>query len=94
MYSKQVRTDSSGTYKFFVDETEENQICDVKLVSSPLADCKEPTPGRDQSRVILNRFNGIDTNDRFVNNMGFMTKGVASVCAEIFRQYRDFDGLN
>lgn len=94
VYSKLGRTDSSGSYTILVDEDHENQICDAKLVSSPQHDCKEATPGRDQSRVILNRYNGIATDDRFVNNMGFMTKGVASGCAEILRQYQEFDNDN
>lgn len=94
VYSKLGRTDSSGSYTIFVDEDHENQICDAKLVSSPQHDCKEATPGRDQSRVILNRYNGIATDDRFVNNMGFMTKDVASGCDEILRQYQEFDNEN
>ncbi|KAK7275743.1 hypothetical protein RIF29_16865 [Crotalaria pallida] len=91
VYNKLGKTDSSGTYTILVDAHQENQICEAKLVSSPKHDCIEATPGRDRSRVILNRFNGIATDDRFVNNMGFMTKEVASGCARILRQYPEFD---
>ncbi|RDY12710.1 Protein DOWNSTREAM OF FLC, partial [Mucuna pruriens] len=94
VYSKKARTDSSGSYTIFVDAIQANQNCEARLVTSPLPDCKEPTPGRDHSRVILNRFNGIATNDRFVNNLGFMKDRVASVCAKIFRHYRDIDNGN
>jgi len=91
VYSKKVKTDSSGSYTIFVDANQANQNCDASLVTSPLRNCREPTPGRDHSRVILNRFNGIATEDRFVNNFGFMTEKVASACAKILRRYRDYD---
>ncbi|TKY56240.1 DOWNSTREAM OF FLC [Spatholobus suberectus] len=94
VYSKKVRTDSSGSYTIFVDANQANQNCDARLVTSPLPDCKEPTPGRDHSRVILNRFNGIATNDRFVNSLGFMKEKVASGCAKIFRRYGELDNEN
>jgi len=94
VYSKMVKTDSSGSYTIFVDANQANQNCDASLVTSPLRDCNEPTPGRDHSRVILNRYNGIATNDRFVNNLGFMKKKIASACARIFRRYRDYDDEN
>ncbi|XP_027368379.1 protein DOWNSTREAM OF FLC-like [Abrus precatorius] len=83
VFNKKAESDSSGSYSILVDEKQANQICDVRLVSNPLHDCKEATPGRDQSRIILNRFNGIATNERFVNNMGFMKTRVASGCAKI-----------
>ncbi|OIW01955.1 hypothetical protein TanjilG_13819, partial [Lupinus angustifolius] len=91
VYKKLVRTDSSGSYTILVDAFHENQICDAKLVTRPMHHCNEPTLGRDQSPVILNRHNGIITYDRFVNNIGFMTKEVASDCAKILRQYQEFD---
>ncbi|WVY92139.1 hypothetical protein V8G54_037653 [Vigna mungo] len=91
VYSKTVKTDSSGSYTIFVDANQANQNCDASLVTSPLPDCREPTPGRDHSRVILNRYNGIATKDRFVNNLGFMKQKVVSACAKIFRRYRDND---
>lgn len=91
VYSKTVKTDSSGSYTIFVDANQANQNCDASLVTSSLPDCREPTPGRDHSRVILNRYNGIATKDRFVNNLGFMKQKVVSACAKIFRRYRDND---
>ncbi|CAL0318582.1 unnamed protein product [Lupinus luteus] len=91
VYKKLVSTDSSGSYTITVDAFHENQICDAKLVTSPVHHCNEPTPGRDQSPVILNRQNGIITDHRFVNNIGFITKEVASGCAQILRQYQEFN---
>ncbi|XLR31642.1 hypothetical protein HN51_051583 [Arachis hypogaea] len=94
VFSKQSQTDSSGAYTINVDADFENQVCDVKLLSSSQDDCKEPALGRDQSRVILNRFNGIATNDRFVNNLGFMKNEALSGCADILRKYYKFGSKN
>ncbi|KAJ1411376.1 Pollen protein Ole e I like [Sesbania bispinosa] len=94
VYSKQVKSGSSGEFKIFVDEKLEGQICEARLVSSPLYDCNEATPGRDHSRVLLNRFNGLATSDRFINNMGFMKKDVASSCAEILKLNQKLDREN
>ncbi|KAL1349458.1 hypothetical protein HN51_025954 [Arachis hypogaea] len=94
VFSKQSQTDSSGAYTIDVDADFENQVCDVKLLSSSQDDCKEPALGRDQSRVILNRFNGIATNDRFVNNLGFMKNEALSGCADILRKYYKFGSKN
>ncbi|KAJ4701295.1 Pollen-specific protein [Melia azedarach] len=40
LYSKEGKTDSTGTYKIFVTEDHEDQFCDAILVSSPQTDCK------------------------------------------------------
>lgn len=94
VYTKKGWTDSTGAYTIFVDEDHADQICDAKLVSSPQHDCKEATPGRDQARVILTGYNGIASNDRFANAMGFMAQEAASGCAEVLRQYEEFDNEN
>lgn len=78
----------------YVDEDHADQVCDVKLVSSHQHFCREATPGRDQARVILTRFNGIASNDRYANAMGFMAQEVASGCAEVLKQYQDLDDEN
>lgn len=94
VYTKRAWTDSTGCYTIHVDEDHADQVCDAKLVSSPQHDCKEATPGRDQARVILTGYNGIASNDRFANAIGFMTQEVASGCADILRQYQEFDDEN
>ncbi|MED6137838.1 hypothetical protein PIB30_068820 [Stylosanthes scabra] len=88
--SKESKTDSSGEYKINVDAYFENHVCDVKLLRSSQEDCKEPTLGRDKSRVILNRFNGISNNERIVNNLGFMKNEALSGCVDILRKYHKF----
>ncbi|KAI4337721.1 hypothetical protein L6164_016103 [Bauhinia variegata] len=91
VYRKQGKTDSAGSYKILVDEDHVDQLCDVKLLSSPQKDCKVASPGRDQARVILTRNNGIVSDDRFANNMGFMKDEAVSGCDEVLRSYQEFD---
>ncbi|XP_061345955.1 protein DOWNSTREAM OF FLC-like [Gastrolobium bilobum] len=94
VYSKRGWTDSTGAYTIFVDEDHADQVCDAKLISSPHHDCKEATPGRDQARVVLTGYNGIASDVRFANAMGFMTQDISSGCAEILKQYQEFDNEN
>ncbi|KAJ7959046.1 Pollen-specific protein [Quillaja saponaria] len=90
-YTKEGTTDSTGTYKITVNEDHEDQICDCKLLSSPDTNCKTAAPGRDQARVILTRYNGIASNNRYANAMGFMKEEALSGCTEILKQYQEFD---
>ncbi|XP_004299638.1 PREDICTED: pollen allergen Phl p 11-like [Fragaria vesca subsp. vesca] len=90
-YSKEGTTDSTGTYRIVVDEDHEDQICDAILVSSPQKSCSEATPGRDRARVILTGYNGIASNNRFANAMGFMRTEALSGCAQVFKQMQELD---
>ena len=91
VYRRQGKTDSEGSYNIFVDEDHADQICDAKLLSSPHSKCNVPTPGRDQARVILTGNNGIASNDRFANAMGYMTDEAASGCAEVLKALQELD---
>ncbi|KAK4792039.1 hypothetical protein SAY86_022474 [Trapa natans] len=44
-----------------------------------------------KARVILTRYNGIATDERFVNNMGFMTNQPLAGCTQILQQYQELD---
>lgn len=94
VYTKKGMTDSTGTYKIFVNEDHADQICNAKLVSSPQNDCNQAAPGRDEARVILTRNNGIASDDRYANSLGYMKNEAESGCAEILRQYQMFDEEN
>ncbi|KAE8077348.1 hypothetical protein FH972_015920 [Carpinus fangiana] len=91
IYSKEATTDSYGTYNMFINEDHEDQLCDAMLVSSPQHDCAAMSPGREQTRVILTRYNGIASDNRFANAMGFMKDEALSGCAEILKQYQESD---
>lgn len=91
LYSKEGKTDSTGTYKISVTEDHENQLCDALLVSSPQSDCATVSPGRERTRVILTNYNGIASENRFANAMGFTKKEPAAGCADVLKQYQEFD---
>ncbi|KAJ8751232.1 hypothetical protein K2173_016413 [Erythroxylum novogranatense] len=86
LFSKEATTDYIRSYTFEVDE---DQIGDVSLVSIPLEGCSKPSLGRDRSGVILTRENGIASDDRYANAMGFMKDQPEVECNEILKQYRN-----
>ncbi|CAL0319360.1 unnamed protein product [Lupinus luteus] len=94
VYTQKGITDSTGTYAITVNEDHKDQVCNAKLVKSNHPTCNEATPGRDASRVILTGYNGIATNKRFANAMGYMTKEVASGCADVLKLYQQLDEDN
>ncbi|KAI8014076.1 Pollen-specific protein C13 [Camellia lanceoleosa] len=87
LYSIDGTTDSTGKYKIMIKEDHGNQLCDAMLVSSPQRDCATADPGRDRARVILTRNNGIASNNRFANAMGFMRDQRMSGCKQLLQQY-------
>ncbi|KAJ7965678.1 Pollen-specific protein [Quillaja saponaria] len=90
-YTMEGTTDQTGTYKIRVNEDHEDQICDCMLVSSPELGCNTAAPGRDKARVTLTSYNGVASEDRYANAMGFMKEEAVSGCDEILRQYQEFD---
>ena len=85
MYTMDGMTDSTGTYNIHVNEDHGDETCDVVLVSSPLGDCKTADPGRDRARVVLTSYNGIVSDTRFANAMGFMKDEVMSGCTTLLQ---------
>lgn len=74
-----------------VKEDHEDQLCDAVLVSSPLNDCSSADPGRDRSRVILTRYNGMTSDTRFANALGFVKDQPMSECNMVLQQYQELD---
>ncbi|KAL9459108.1 hypothetical protein AB3S75_002488 [Citrus x aurantiifolia] len=85
-YSVDGETDSTGTYNIHVDGDHQDQICYVKLISSPLADCKTADPGRARSQVILTRSNGAVSNLHFANALGFLKNRPLAFCPELLKK--------
>lgn len=90
-YSIEGVTDSTGTYKLTVTDDHYDQMCDAMLVSSPDPLCSEPNLGRDKSRVILTRSNGMNSDTRFANNMGFLKNEPMARCTEVLQMYLQND---
>ena len=91
LYSQEATTDSTGSYSLLVNEDHEDQVCDASLISSPEKECSAVSEGRDRARVILTRFNGIASNDRYVNAMGFARDEALSGCNQVLSQYQDIE---
>lgn len=91
VYSQEGTTDSTGTYKINVNEDHGDETCDAMLVSSPHPLCRLVSAGRDRARVILTGFNGIASNTRFANSMGFTMEQPMSGCTELLRQYQEYE---
>ncbi|XP_010455288.1 PREDICTED: protein DOWNSTREAM OF FLC-like [Camelina sativa] len=90
-YSHEARTDSTGSYKILVNEDHDDQFCDATLVSSSQLRCSTRSPGHDRARVTLTRFNGIASDERFANTMGFLRDAPMPGCAEIMKLYQETD---
>ncbi|XP_043689065.1 pollen-specific protein C13-like [Telopea speciosissima] len=90
VYNADGVTDSTGTYKITVLDDHEDELCETVLVSSPQSDCTAKSPGRDGSHVILTNNNGIISNIRHANAMGFMKDSPLSGCTQILQQYQEY----
>ncbi|GMI90593.1 hypothetical protein like AT4G08685 [Hibiscus trionum] len=91
VYEREGYTDSTGQYKIRVSEDHLDEICDAVLVKSSQPECAQMTPGRERARVILTNFNGIASNTRFANAMGFMADEAEAGCAEVLKLYQEED---
>ncbi|KFK42186.1 hypothetical protein AALP_AA2G222600 [Arabis alpina] len=88
VYTAETVSGKEGKYQFVVHEDHKDEMCDVMLVKSSDASCSKITEGREMSRVILNHYNGIASQIRHANNMGF-EKDVSDVfCSELIKKYQ------
>ena len=92
VYSQTVTTDSNGAFEFEVYEDHGEQVCDVVLIQSPWAHCKILDKGRYRSRVIVTDSNGIVSNHRYANNLGFVQKDALPVCQQLRKFFFHSDG--
>ncbi|KAI3451129.1 hypothetical protein Pfo_007794 [Paulownia fortunei] len=87
-YTKEAVTDSTGQYSVLVQSDRGDDFCDAVLVKSSDPECSTPNEGRDRARVILTRNNGMISNTRFANNMGFLKNTPLANCARSSRSTR------
>lgn len=91
LYKATGKTDSTGTYNILIKGDHGDRLCEAMLVSSPLEGCNTADPGRDRSSVTLTSYNGIVSNKRFANAMGFMQNEIMSGCTQLMQQYQEVD---
>nr|GMD54985.1 protein DOWNSTREAM OF FLC-like [Ipomoea batatas] len=80
-------TNSEGEYSILVESERGGDFCDVVLKQSSDPLCDVPSQGRDRARVILTRNNGITSDVRFANSMGFDTAQPLPSCPQVLQQY-------
>ncbi|XP_058096732.1 pollen-specific protein C13-like [Magnolia sinica] len=90
-YSTDGVTDQSGTYLIPASDNHDNEICETVLVSSPQKDCATVMPDRERARVFLSRNNGIVSDFRYANNLGFQKNTPLAGCTQVLQQYHEFD---
>ncbi|CAA3008402.1 major pollen allergen Lol p 11-like [Olea europaea subsp. europaea] len=82
-------TDSTGSYNILVHGDRGDDVCDAMLVKSSDPECATPNRGRDRARVILTRNNGMTSDTRFANAMGFLKNEPLASCPQILQKYQE-----
>ncbi|KAL2504570.1 Pollen Ole e 1 allergen and extensin family protein [Abeliophyllum distichum] len=82
-------TDSTGSYNILVQDDRGDEVCDAVLVKSSDPECAIPNSGWDRARVILTRNNGMNSDIRFANAMGFLKNEPLASCAQILQKYQE-----
>uniref|UniRef100_A0A0D9XJ33 Uncharacterized protein n=1 Tax=Leersia perrieri TaxID=77586 RepID=A0A0D9XJ33_9ORYZ len=85
-------TDHTGTYSIPVNDEHEHELCESVLVSSPAeAKCGKVVAGRERAPVFLTNNNGVTSNVRLANALGFQKDTALAACAEILKMYEEVD---
>ncbi|CAA7401008.1 unnamed protein product [Spirodela intermedia] len=84
-------SDDQGKYRIYVAGEHENDICESVLVSSPDRWCSSPLAGRERARVVLTHHNGVVSDKRVANNLGFRSNSALAGCAEVMKAYQEYD---
>nr|ANC95021.1 C13L [Phalaenopsis aphrodite subsp. formosana] len=82
---------ADGYYTFIVPNDHEEEICYVKLIKSPRADCAEFVENREQARILLTENSGQANNLRYANALGFLKDVALPVCPELLKAYEADD---
>ena len=88
-YTKEGVTDYAGNYQILVESDRADDYCDTVLVKSSDPECSTPDAGRDRTRVILTGNNGMNSNTRFANALGFLKATPLASCTQILKQYEE-----
>ncbi|CAN1845541.1 Olee1-like protein [Linum perenne] len=76
-------TNMAGRYRLPVVGDHEEDICAVKLVSSPEKECSEKFKFIDSARVLLTENEGLVDSTRYANPIGYMKATTDPRCAKI-----------
>jgi hypothetical protein len=84
-------TDHTGTYNILVSDEHEHELCESILVSSPDMSCAKAVAGRERAPVFLTNNNGVMSNVRMANALGFQKDVALSGCSQIMKMYEEVD---
>ncbi|GFQ06044.1 protein downstream of flc [Phtheirospermum japonicum] len=87
--SQEAVTGPNGEYTIEVQRDCGDDYCDAVLVKSANPECSTPNKGRDRARVILTNNNGMTSNIRNANNMGFLLNTPLANCGQILMKYQE-----
>lgn len=85
-------TDSTGTYNIKVAGEHEYEVCESVLVSSPDGECSSPLMGRERATVVLSDNNGLASDTRVANALGFKKNTPLAWCSSLMKVYAVDDG--
>lgn len=88
-FSKEAETNENGSYRISVEGDHEEEICEVVLVKSGDPNCSEihrEAYHDMNARVSLTKNNGIASDVREANPLGFLRKEKLDVCSEVLRE--------
>ncbi|XP_077210552.1 major pollen allergen Lol p 11-like [Tasmannia lanceolata] len=86
-FIREAVTDNTGSYKIEAPDDHQEEICEVVLVSSPVAGCNELKVGRDRARILLTENSGIVSNNRYANALGFYKTTTLQICPTLLAKY-------
>ncbi|KAJ0987366.1 hypothetical protein J5N97_005722 [Dioscorea zingiberensis] len=84
-------TDHTGTYNIDVVDEHEHEVCESVLLSSPHPECGSLVSGRERAPVFLTHNNGIASDTRFANALGFQKSTPLAECAKLQKLYEQYD---
>ena len=88
-YAVDGETDASGSYHLKVEGIHEEEVCEVALIESSDPECAEIDKEnflRKSARVGLTKDNGLSSDIRIANPLGFMVKERLPECTEVLRE--------
>jgi hypothetical protein len=84
-------TDHTGAYNILVSDEHEHELCESVLVSSPDMSCAKAVAGRERAPVFFTNNNGVMSNVRMANALGFQKDVALSGCSQIMKMYEEVD---
>jgi hypothetical protein len=85
-YSIDGVTNKNGIYRLPVEGDHEEEICEVKTIKSTRSDCNDPMAGYEKARITLTNKNGLSSDARYANSLGFMKKEALPNCIDVLNE--------